>query len=182
MVAPNELDDKAIHDATRDVIDRVIRFDDETRRRIFRTALTFYGLDMPSGAHPAAFSNRAERSAKDFLIQKQPKTDVERVACLAYYLSHYRDTPQFKTLDISKLNTEAAQTKFSNAAYAVAKAVNAGLLVPVRDGLKQLSAMGERYMDALPDRVAARAVLATFRTRRGRKTGKNGRESATSVN
>jgi len=46
-------------------------------------------------------------SPKDFLLEKQPRTDVERIACLAYYLTHYRATPHFKTIDLSILNTEA---------------------------------------------------------------------------
>jgi hypothetical protein len=52
------------------------------------------------------------------LAEKQPKTDIERIACLAYYLRHFRDAPFFKTKYLSSLNTEAAQQKFSNAAYA----------------------------------------------------------------
>jgi len=62
-------------------------------------------------------------------MEKQPRTDVERVACLAYYLTHYRNTPYFKTLDLGKLNTEAAQPKFSNAAYASNNALKMGYLV-----------------------------------------------------
>src|SRR2546426_11388019 len=39
------------------------------------------------------FSRDRTLSAKEFLRDKRPVTDVERVACLAYYLAHYRDTP-----------------------------------------------------------------------------------------
>src|SRR5207248_8085715 len=98
-----------------------------------------------SAAAPT-FSDRSELSPKQFLFQKQPRTDVERVACLAYYLTHYRATSHFKTIDISQLNTEAAQVKFSNTAYAVVNAMNAGFLASAGKGFKQLSAMGERYV------------------------------------
>ena len=81
---------------------------------------------------------RTELSPKEFLLQKQPSTDVERVACLAYYLTTYRSMPHFRTVDISKLNTEAAQIKFANAAYTVTNATNAGFLVPAGKGNKQL--------------------------------------------
>ena len=66
-----------------------------------------------SGEAPGrgTFSEDRSMSPKEFILQKQPQTDVERVACLGYYLTHYRDVPQFKTLDISKVNTEAAQPK-----------------------------------------------------------------------
>jgi len=107
-------------------------------------------------------------------MQKQPRTDIERVACLAYYLTHYRDSHFFKTLDISKLNTEAAQVKFTNAAYAVANAEKSGLLVPAQRGHKQLSAVGEQFVLALPDREAAKAALVNLRRRRKlRKTAQN---------
>ena len=116
-----------------------------------------------------SFGDRATISPKNFLHEKQPKTGIERVACLAYYLAHYRDTPHFKTVDISKLNTEAAQLKFSNPTYTVVNAANTGLLTPAGKGAKQISAIGERFVDALPDRDDAKAVLASMRPRRRRK-------------
>jgi hypothetical protein len=100
------------------------------------------------------------------MFEKQPRTDVDKVACLAYYLSHYRDTPHFRTLDISKLNTEAAQVKFSNPAVAVDNAVKRNFLVPAPKGNKQLSTLGEQFVQALPDRDKAKAIIVTARPRR----------------
>ena len=105
-------------------------------------------------------------SPKEFLLEKQPRTDVERMACLAYYLTHYRDTPHFKTLDLSKLNTESAQPKFANAANTTNNAVKRGYLVQSSKGQRQLGAAGERFVLALPDRDAARAAMAAVRPRR----------------
>jgi len=111
-------------------------------------------------------------SPKEFMIEKQPRTDVERVACLAYYLTHYRDQPHFKTLDLSKLNTEAAQPKFSNAANSVNNAVKRGYLAPSTKGNRQLSAAGEQFVHALPDREAAKNAMANHRPRRRLKRQK----------
>ncbi len=108
------------------------------------------------------------------MFEKQPKTDVEKVACLAYYLTHYRDTPHFKTLDLSKLNTEAAQVKFSNPAVAVDNATKQTYLVPATKGNKQLSARGEQFVLALPDRDKARDVMANARPRKRNKREKAG--------
>jgi hypothetical protein len=158
--------------------------DDDDRARVLRTVSTFYGIqsNQPHVGHQTvlsssrnfdagapSFVNREELPPKEFLFQKQPKTDVERIACLAYYLAHYRDTPHIKTIDISKLNTEAAQPKFSNTAYSLANATKARLLVGAGKGAKQISAMGERYVEALPDREAAREAQKALHPRRGRK-------------
>lgn len=148
----------------------------ESRERILHTAETYFGLNnravaegpqgQAAGILGTSFSEDRPISPKEFIFQKQPRSDVEKVACLAFYLTHYRDTPHFKTLDISKLNTDAAQVKFSNAAVAVENATKKGFLVPAEKGQKQLSAVGEQYVLALPDREAAQSALAGLRKRR----------------
>jgi hypothetical protein len=146
-------------------------------QRVLETAATYFGAtlrtsqrtvsDTRGGISPKTpFSDDRTVSPKEFMIQKQARSDVDKVACLAYYLTHYRDTPYFKTLDISKLNTEAAQVKFSNPTVAVDNATKRGLLVPAEKGQKQLSGAGEQYVAALPDREAALAAMAGMRKRR----------------
>jgi hypothetical protein len=166
--------------------------DPEARLRLLQTVITFLNIDgvyvgsgsARQGSSPSApslptqnpqttpgggFSNRPNISVKEFLLDKEPQTDVERAACLGYYLTHYRNTPEFKTLDISKLNTEAAQVKFSNPAFAVDNATKLGFLVPASRGMKQLGALGERYVRALPDRDAAKEIRSKIRIRKTKK-------------
>jgi hypothetical protein len=100
------------------------------------------------------------------LLNKQPRTDVERIACLAFYLTYYRDLPHFKTLDLAKLNTEAAQPKFSNTAYAATNALKMGYLAPATKGQRQISAAGEQFVSALPDREAAKLAMLNARPKR----------------
>lgn len=128
------------------------------------------GPDNPSGS--SLFSERTRLSPKEFMLTKEPQTDVERIACLAYYLTHYRDTQHFKTVDLSELNTEAAQPKFSNASYAVNNASQSGYVVSAPGGQKQLSALGEQFVLALPDREAAKSALERFKRRRVKKVVK----------
>ena len=78
---------------------------------------------------------------------------------MAYYLTHYRSIPHFKTLDISTLNTEAAQPKFANATVSVENAMKRDYLAPATKGLKQLSALAEQFVLALPDREKARNIM-----------------------
>ena len=146
----------------------------ESRDRLLRTVMTFFGNSAPGRSEQTptdrvtapSFSEDRTPSAKDFMFEKRPQTDVERIACLAYYVTHYRDQRFFKTLDLSKLNTEAAQLKFSNAAVAVDNAAKAGFLVQGTKGSKQLSALGELYVQSLPDREAAKSAIAHARPKR----------------
>lgn len=177
--------------ALQSIIKALQPFGTEDRQRIIASAALFLQLPasgttnapqgppvMPSPAtehsgepdqrresYPA-FSAREDISPKVFLFEKQPRTDVERIAVLAFYLTHYRDAPHFKTLDLSKLNTEAAQPKFANTANSAGNAVKQGYLVPSTKGMRQLSAIGERFVAALPDRDAARATMSTARPKR----------------
>lgn len=182
------------NDVLKKALDLFADLDQEARARIIRT-LTTYFLDtqLPiaskhtipyehlqrkeTPSHERVFSGHRELSPKEFMQEKAPKTDVERVVCLAYYLSHYLNTPHFKTAEISKLNTEAAQRKLANAAYAVNNATQGGYFVDAPGGDKQLSVMGEHYVEALPEREALREIKERFQHRQKRykkKTKKNG--------
>ena len=158
--------------------------DADSQRRTIQAVVTFLDIPWPTNQknstqeilqpsdiskNEVSFSENRSISAKDFIRDKAPRTDIERVACLAYYLTHYRDILHFKTIDLSSLNTEAAQPKLSNATYAVDNATKAGILVPAVKGAKQLSAAGEYFVQALPDRDAAKASLSNMRPKRRTK-------------
>jgi hypothetical protein len=169
-----------------DMISALSEHDEGTRVRLLRTVETFFGVsgsaavqypDRPDHVSVRQspdtasrdFSDHPDISPKDFLFEKRPQTDVERVVCLAYYLAHYRDKRHFQTLEVSKLNTEAAQPKFSNPAQAVANSIKCGYLAQASKGLRQLSTAGERFVQALPDREAAKATMKRLRLRRNTK-------------
>src|SRR5437773_8562704 len=94
------------------ILDALQQLEDESRRRILKTVHTFLALDSTSDrmevpAEPQRpitngrsdrdlkFADRTSLSAKEFLANKQPRTDVERVTCLAYYFAHFRDMTSF---------------------------------------------------------------------------------------
>lgn len=174
---PNDLD------VLTEIIASLKKLSRDDQKRALQAVATFLNLPLqgshaPSGAsvtsstvvshslNKPTFSEDRAVSPKDFMREKAPRTDVERATCLAYYLTHYRDTPHFKTLDISTLNTEAAQPKFSSASVAVDNAAKAGLLVQAVKGSKQISAAGELYVQHLPDRDAAKTGVQGIRQRR----------------
>lgn len=160
--------------------------DNETKLKVVKSVLTSLGVELKNEKTPPVgyegaenvveytsqkFSDDRNPSPKEFLFEKNPTTDIERVVCLAYYLTHYRNTRHFKTLEISKLNTEAAQIKFANAAVAVDNATKKGFLVPASKGDKQISSMGELYVLALPNKEDAKKILTTKgKKRKSKKT------------
>ncbi|MEV7073238.1 hypothetical protein [Streptomyces sp. NPDC093990] len=99
-------------------------------------------------------------SPREFVSRKRPASNVERVACLAYYLDRFRSTPHFRTPDIVDLNTESAGPRFGNPSRDVDNADRgSGFLVTAGKGTKQLSVRGEALVEALPDREAVKAAL-----------------------
>ncbi len=118
-------------------------------------------------------------TAKQFLKQKDPKTDLERFVCLAYYLQHVMDTATFTTREITKLNGEAGGTDFTNAAGTANNGVaQSKFLSRAGGGKKRLTNRGEAVVDALPDRARVTEAIATAGTRRkkrARRKAKSGK-------
>ena len=131
------------------------------------------GLQLPAappvpGVNLSPAAPSGNLTAKSFLAQKDPKTDAERITCLAYYLTHYKATLRFKTKALAAANIEAAQPKFSNPAVAVMNAAGSKYLSAAGGGDKQITVLGEKLVDALPDREK----VNTLRKPRRRKPAK----------
>lgn len=135
------------------------------------------GNQPAAGAGPSAVGTarpNANTDVKTFVKDKDPNSETQRVACLAYYLANFRDTHAFKTLDISKLNTEAKGPTF-NVARAVNNAANAKhkYFSPVGKGQKQITSHGDEIVEALPDLEKVKEVEARKSTKRGRPKKKS---------
>lgn len=172
-----------------DVISALQPMSIEQRSRLIDTVATFYRLSLSqhhsspaeasaTSARPTnegsatprpSFSEDRSLSPKEFLLEKGPRTEAERIACLAYYLTHFRDIKYFQTSDLTDLNVEGAQIKLSNATARVFDATRDGFLAPAPGGKKQITALGERLVRALPEREAVREIIAKARPRRRRK-------------
>lgn len=125
------------------------------------------------GSHTPPASNDPTTSPEEFIAWKRPRGSAERIACLGFYLSEYRDTRHFKTPDISALNTEAAQSKFGNPRRDVDNAERgSGYLASAGGGNKQVSARGKALVRALPDRDAVKIALTDHPIRRRKATAK----------
>lgn len=127
-----------------------------------------------NGAPPVQPGSSDELTPKQFLAAKRPANDVQRIACLAYFLTHERRQQHFKTKDLTALNTEAAGLRVGNPAQAVANATKvSGYLAPAGGGSKQISAIGEAFVQALPDQPAALAAARNAAPKRRKRTKKN---------
>jgi len=182
-------------DAMRTCAAAIEPFIQDARLRILRWLIDRYGAELQSrqgaGALPGAPAigsppsghiinvAQPEVTPKRFVQDKAPKTDVERITVLAYYLTHHRGKRHFNTADLSALNTEAAQPKFSNASDAASNALkSSGFLADAGKGMRQLSAKGEEAVEALPDREALKAVMSKYGSSRRRRPAKTARTKA----
>lgn len=127
-------------------------------------------LSQNSTGNDAGIASSADISPKAFMAQKKPASEIERLTCLAYYLSHNRNTNAFKTRDLTKLNTEAAQPNFSNPTVFARNADTAGYLSKAGGGSKQITALGEAVVEALPDREQVKMAITENRVGSKRRT------------
>jgi hypothetical protein len=124
-------------------------------------------------ARSAAPPTPSGQTPKEFLREKSPTSEVHRIACLAYYLTHSKGQSQFKTKDLSQLNIDAGQSPMSNASVTVANAEKGRLLAPVGRGKKQITTLGEDVVKALPNREAVKAAMSARRKPRKRRAKKD---------
>lgn len=175
-------------EALKTAFEALSRLDDEARGRAIAwlgSALEVGGpltTGQGAGSSSGTTANGDFGSAKQFLAQKAPRSDIERVTVLAYYLAHARGKAHFKTAELSTLNTEAAGARLSNASYAASNAQKKkGYLVAATGGAKQITARGEAFVEALPDYEAAEAAVAAMpgrprRTSPGRSRSRRSEE------
>jgi len=112
------------------------------------------------------------KNAKTFLADKKPLTDVEKIACLAFYLTNFEATSRFKGSDIERVKTDAA-THISNLARAIDNATRQSkFLAKAGEGTKQITSLGESIVNALPNRDAVTAALNDEPSRRRKRARK----------
>lgn len=138
---------------------------------------TLVGIDKNMIESPeAGISPGQTMDPKTFMATKKPLSDVERITCLAYYLSRYRGVAQFKTRELTDLNTEASQPRFSNSAVAARNAVQQQYLSLAGGGRKQITTRGEAVISALPDRDQVKKALEENILRGNRRRSKKNTE------
>ena len=170
-------------DAIRTAYSNLEHLNEEGRERSIAWLASALGVKLPepvsATGQPGAMTfgdadgvlNVKDLSAKQFMATKKPSTAVERVTCLGFYMAYGKDTPHFKTKDLTDANREAAGAAFSNISQAAKDAVKANYLASAGKGARQVTALGEEIVNALPDRAKVKDVLSTSRPSRRRRPG-----------
>ena len=112
--------------------------------------------------------------ARAFMRQKNPATDIQRIACLAYF--HMKTgQPTFTSKDIQNINTNSGGSKIDFTRALDNATRKARYISTVQGREKHLTTLGEDVVEALPDqKKVAEVEEAAHRSRRGkRRTGKS---------
>lgn len=120
------------------------------------------------GNSPSAIIN----SMAEFVKNKKPLNEYQRVAVIAYYLEHKEGKKEFKNAEMSKANTETArQPKIANITSVVTKARDRYkfLTKGIGKATHQLSTHGADIVEALPDESKVKALIAEGKSRKTRK-------------
>lgn len=124
----------------------------------------------------AAIANNDPRS---FVRLKKPTTDVERVACLGYYLLKTTRQPGFSRKDITKAHVDSGGSAI-NMTRALDNATRQSKYLSNRGPReKQLTTLGEDVAEALPSRegvAAAEEAAKSIRKRKGKRKARKAKK------
>lgn len=169
-------------EALKDVLESLGRLnDDDEKLWVLATAASRLKLAPPIPAGNVQTTTASSDGAsiklapKEFMRSKGPKNDVQRVACLAFYLTYARSTPHFRIVDLENLNTEAAGPN-TNMTRASDNATRKSCYLAAGEGRnKQITILGEDIVKALPDQDAVKALEKKMPRKRRRKQTKSGK-------
>ncbi|MGA8575266.1 MAG: hypothetical protein WB609_06175 [Candidatus Cybelea sp.] len=167
---PKPTDDTEL-DAVQSILATLSRFDHNVRRKILRTVNAFFGADHGDDAAPltlpsvsSKFFQQRPMSARQFSSGKQPKTAIERLVTLAYFLEESRGAHDYTAQDLISASKEAALPSRPSITSAIEKAKAEQLIAPNVLGRYHLTPTGRAYAEALPNRDRAQQLLIALPT------------------
>jgi hypothetical protein len=129
-------------------------------------------IGMPSADVQSALSKKDVRA---FIRAKKPATDVQRVACLVYFLTQTTGQPGASAKEIGQAHTDSGASKM-NMARAIDNATRRSKYLSVRDGRqKQLTTLGEDVVDVLPDQSKVKELESAGKARGAKRARENAR-------
>lgn len=96
--------------------------------------------------------SKKELSIKEFILQKQPKSEVEKTLVISYYLEHHRGVSPFNAKDLENGFREAKEIVPKNINLAVIGNIGKGHMMESKekkDDLKSwtLTSTGEKFVE-----------------------------------
>ncbi|WP_462252724.1 hypothetical protein [Ferruginibacter sp.] len=178
------------HDALRGIDDFFGGLSTEERQRVFDWIVLKYKIQSTTNIQSATSPNLGSAnplganitgsntsgipvttSIKDFLVQKKPHDNAEKIACIVYFLEKVQGLDGVKNMDIIQGNKDGRQPSFSNASVFINHAISRQhFLTSIGGSKKALSAKGEAIVNALPEREAVSKALAEHASKK--KTAK----------
>jgi len=154
----------------------------EDRQKVITAAMTLVGeahhnptgagqgsktetFGLPPAPGSSGASSGGNPTARQFFDQKQPKGKTEELAVAAYYREHFVQSGAANTRDdFQAVIKTGAKRAFDDRHYArdLANAKTAKLINTGKEN--QISYIGEKFVDALPDRKAAAATRKSTRS------------------
>ena len=114
----------------------------------------------------------AAKNIKAFMRAKNPANDVQRVACLGFYIAETTSQAGFTAKQVADAHTNSGGSKF-NLSRAMDNATRSAKYLSNRTKHeKQLTTLGEDVVNALPNQQAVRDLSAKARGKA--KKGKRG--------
>lgn len=135
-----------------------------SREAALKMAMVGLSFDVPVATTGAVATTGTAAGASDahaFMAAKNPLSDVERVACLAYYLARYENRKTFRNRDLVRVNLAAGGPPINMRMAAQNAMRQNGYLASAAGVARQITTRGERFVEALPDRDAVKRALAT---------------------
>ncbi|MCI0618560.1 hypothetical protein L0244_36745 [bacterium] len=166
------------------IVTELKKLDEDDRPDVISFALKQVGLTTPtnlnssqSDSNIAGGSQSAglDMNMADFVKNKSPKNEYQRVAVIAYYREYKQNKKEFKNAEMSQANTqEARQPKISNITDVVTKARDRYKFLTKGTGkaTHQLSTHGADIVNALPDQESVKKLIAGAKSRKPRKKKK----------
>jgi len=134
---------------------------------------------LPGGAQAVDVQEAiANKDTRTFIRIKRPTTDVQRVACLGYFLVHTTGQQGFSSKDVGKAHTDSGEPSI-NMARALDNATRRAKYLSNRGPReKQLTTLGEDIVIALPDQEAVKAAESAAKNRTKRRVKKQSKKKA----
>jgi len=121
----------------------------DNKEIIDRLELIEKRLDVLENNKQAVTSNSFEKkvSIKEFIIKKNPRNDVQKTLCIAFYLEKYENRERFTSKEVADFFKKSKLSPPENVPDKVQKAIGHGWLTQDKLGEFYVTLTGEKIVE-----------------------------------